>query len=356
MPGSPGRAHEGVLHRVVRTLTMPLPGYIADCRESARTVLVFAALGLALSTLWLPQPVAFRRGPVLVLAGFVAATGVVSMLPRFHAWLNRLGGLLLLGQIAALVALTGGAQSIYTPLYVLLLLYAAVFYGPARLLATAVVVLIVLAAPLAYSDGAPQLASTLWLKAGVWGTATAAVHWLVARMRTSAQTDGLTGLWNHVTFWQLLRTTHEQHRRTGEGYSVLLLDIDHFKQVNDTRGHRTGDEVLRSVAALIEGRCRRSDIVARYGGEEFAIVLPNTGREDAVALGKELRLRVLGGTLPVPVTVSVGVAASTDGFATSDQVVAAADSALYEAKAAGRNHVAVATATQLPRSRPVAAR
>jgi diguanylate cyclase (GGDEF)-like protein len=145
-----------------------------------------------------------------------------------------------------------------------------------------------------------------------------------------------------VTFWQLLRTTHEQHVRSGRGYSVLLLDLDHFKRVNDTRGHRVGDEVLRTVAGVLRGRCRRSDIVARYGGEEFAVLLPDTGREDAITLARELRLRVGTTTMAMPVTVSIGVAASSDGHGPPDALVGAADRALYEAKAAGRNHVALA--------------
>jgi diguanylate cyclase (GGDEF)-like protein len=334
---------DGPFGRVVHVLTRPLPSHIADYREPARTVLLFVALGLTLATLWLPQHGPVEHAAVLVLAVVVGITGVASTLPVFHGLLNRVGGLLLLAQIAALIHLTGGAASIYTPLYALLLLYAAVFYGPARLLATVLVVLLVLLAPGLVGAGGPAVLTELGLQGAVWSVAALTVHLLVSGIRVSAQTDGLTSLWNHATFWELLRAAHAQHRRSGARYSVLILDLDHFKRVNDTQGHPVGDAVLRDVAALLRGRCRRSDLVARYGGEEFAVLLPDTGRGEAVDLAKELRLRVAGADLRTPVTVSIGVACSADGFgASAEAVVRAADRALYEAKAAGRNHVAVA--------------
>jgi diguanylate cyclase (GGDEF)-like protein len=334
-------AGTGLLSRLARVLTRPLPAHIADYRESARTALVFIALAIALPALWLPQRGEVVHGAALVLAASVALTGVASLLPALHGTLNRVGGLLLLAQIAALVHLTGGADSIFTPIYALLLLYAAVFYGPARLGATVVVVLVALLRP-GLAQG-PEALSALLLQGTVWTVAALTVHLLVARIRVSAQTDGLTGLWNHATFWQLIGAAHAQQERTGSSYSVLLLDLDHFKHVNDTQGHRAGDEVLRQVGALLRERCRRSDVVARYGGEEFAVLLPDTERSAAVALAKELRHRVLTAGFRIPITVSIGVAASADGHGPSaESVLSAADQALYAAKEAGRNHVAVA--------------
>jgi diguanylate cyclase (GGDEF)-like protein len=342
------------LSRVVRVLTRPLPGHITDYREPARTALIFVALTLTLGTLGFPQHGDVERGAVLVLATTVAAVGLMSLRPAFHALLNRIGGLLLLAQMAVLVQLTGGAQSVYTPLYALLLLYAAVFYGSARLVATVLIVMLVLIRPGLAAGSDPAVLTDLGLQGVVWSVAALTVHLLVSRIRLSAQTDGLTGLWNHVTFWQLLRSAHEQQARSGSRYSVLVIDLDHFKRVNDTQGHPAGDEVLRGVAALIRARCRRSDVVARYGGEEFAVLLPDTGREEAVALAKDLRSRVLHASLRTPVTVSIGVACSADGFgATGDAVVHAADQALYQAKSAGRNHVAVALPGPVGHAAPV---
>lgn len=326
----------------MHVLTHPLPAHIADFREPARTLLLLVALVLVLGTMAFPQRGEVAREAVLFLAGIVALTTALSLLPRFQPMLNRVGGLLVLGQVGALVYLTGGARSIYSSLYILLLLYAAVFYGSARLLATVLVVVVVFLMPVLIPPVDRALLTELTLRATIWIVAVATVHWLVARMRISAQTDGLTALWNHVTFWELLRAAHEQHARNGSRYSVLMLDLDHFKRVNDTHGHPAGDRILRQVAELLRARCRRSDVVARYGGEEFAILLPDTGRGAAIALAKELRLLVVAASLRAPVTVSIGVACSADVPGSGDEVVDAADRALYQAKVAGRNHVAVA--------------
>ena len=323
-------------------LTRPLPRHIADFRESARTALIFAALVIVLGTLWIPHGGEVRVAGVLVLSAFVAATGVSSMMAAAHPLLNRYGGILTLCQIAAIVALTGGPSSIYTPLYVMLLLYAALFYDTMRLIATGVLILVAMVVPYFYGGRPPLYLGQILVTVPVWAGITGVVHWLVHRIRTSAQTDGLTGLWNHVTFWRLAQAEHERMLRHGSHYSVLMLDLDHFKRINDTRGHSAGDDVLRQIAEVLASRSRASDIVARYGGEEFAMLLPETHREQAVELAKELRMRVLTTTMQVPVTVSIGVASSADGLTRgAEAVVAAADRALYEAKRAGRNHVAV---------------
>lgn len=328
--------------RVLHTLTQPLPRHIADFRESARTLLVFVALTICLITMWLPQRGEVQIEAALVIAGTVGLLGIAGLVPMFHPMLNRIGGLILLVQISAVLYVTGGPDSIYTPLLIMLLLYAAIFYGTARLVLTSVAVAAALVAPYIYGGMDPAHLSQVLVQVPIWLVTTGTIHWLVARIRMSAQTDGLTGLWNHVTFWQLLWAEHERMERGGDQYSVLLIDLDHFKKVNDTKGHRTGDEVLRSVSHLLKSRCRRSDVVARYGGEEFAILLPATDVSTAAALAKELRLRVLTTTMATPVTVSVGVASSAmPGIRSPEAVVSAADAALYRAKAGGRNMVVV---------------
>jgi diguanylate cyclase (GGDEF)-like protein len=339
---SEGRSIKGLATAFFQALTRPLPRHIADFREPARTALVFAALVIVLATLWIPQRAHIHLAGVFALSLLVAVTAAISMVPASHAVLNRYGGVLVLLEIVALVWLTGGADSIYTPLYVMLLLYAALFYDTARLLATGVLILVAMLLPYFAGGRPPTYLGEILVTAPVFAGTTAVVHWLVRRIRTSAQTDGLTGLWNHVTFWRLAHAEHERMLRHGSHYSVLMLDIDHFKRVNDTKGHSTGDDVLRQIATLLTSRSRASDIVARYGGEEFAVLLPETGREQAVELAKELRMRVLTTTMQVPVTVSIGVASSKDGWLrNAEAVVEAADEALYEAKRGGRNHVAV---------------
>jgi diguanylate cyclase (GGDEF)-like protein len=134
-------------------------------------------------------------------------------------------------------------------------------------------------------------------------------------------------------------------RRHGQEFSLLLLDADHFKSVNDRYGHAVGDHVLRSLGDRLRERLRGEDIVARWGGEELIVALPDTGEEGAVALGEQLRGAVAdapldAGEVDVALTVSVGLAA----WAGEDvgSLVERADQALYAAKAAGRDRVVVA--------------
>ncbi len=132
-----------------------------------------------------------------------------------------------------------------------------------------------------------------------------------------------------------------------------MIDVDHFKRINDQHGHVAGDEVLRKVAQRIEGAVRGSDVAARYGGEEFVILLPGTGHEAGAQLAERIRramadktFEVASSAEPVPVTVSIGVAEHRAGADTEDlevvgdRLLARADYALYEAKAGGRNSVA----------------
>ena len=156
-----------------------------------------------------------------------------------------------------------------------------------------------------------------------------------------AHTDSLTQLVNRRSFREELERRYQESQRTQRPLSVLLMDIDNFKQFNDTHGHQVGDEVLRSVAATLHQTVRSMDLVARYGGEEFGAVLPNTPVVVAVAVAERLReaierLEVRYDSQVYRVTVSVGVAE----LRSSDHVsvlLRRADEALYAAKAAGRN-------------------
>lgn len=163
----------------------------------------------------------------------------------------------------------------------------------------------------------------------------------LAAMAQQAATDPLTGLPNRRSLDQTLAAQLAMAQREGRPFSVLMLDLDHFKAVNDTHGHGVGDAVLRSFAQRIQAQLRRSDVCARYGGEEFAVVLPGTASALALDAAERLRLAVAGAPLVpnVPVTVSVGAATWRE-----DEDAAAllgrADAALYEAKRAGRDRVA----------------
>lgn len=162
------------------------------------------------------------------------------------------------------------------------------------------------------------------------------------QVKRQAVTDGLTGLTNHRRFDQVLDAEIERARRYGNDLSLLMLDVDDFKRVNDAYGHPRGDAVLREVAAVLRANSRDVDEAARYGGEEMALVLPQTSLEGAYAIAERVRHAIAAIRVSVPehaddiqVTASIGVAASAS--ADKESLIAAADTALYEAKRAGKN-------------------
>jgi len=161
-----------------------------------------------------------------------------------------------------------------------------------------------------------------------------------------SQTDGLTRLANRRQFDRALAREHARHLRTGAPLSLLMIDTDHFKRVNDHYGHAIGDDYLRAVARALERDVSRAtDVVARYGGEEFVCLLPETDLESACALAEHVRAGVQGLHLPnalgdmAQLTVSVGVATLAGGEHTAQDLMVSADTQLYAAKQAGRNRV-----------------
>jgi len=160
-----------------------------------------------------------------------------------------------------------------------------------------------------------------------------------------AQTDPLTGCLNRRALVDELGAEIARARRYGLALSVLMIDLDHFKRVNDTRGHLTGDDVLKQVAQLLRAEVRAVDVVARYGGEEFVILLPETALPGATSFAERIRESVgthafVADGDPLSLTVSVGVATITGGEeGSSEEVLARADAALYRAKRDGRNLV-----------------
>jgi diguanylate cyclase (GGDEF)-like protein len=169
--------------------------------------------------------------------------------------------------------------------------------------------------------------------------------------RRMAEVDGLTSVCNHRHFRTLLTRETERARQLSQPLALVMVDVDHFKRVNDNHGHPVGDAVLRHVAGLLARRVRRSDVVARYGGEEFAILLPGSDATAAARLAEELREVIAAGpgvgsepVLPTAVTASFGVAALPADAATEVDLIEAADQALYRAKRAGRNRVERAAA------------
>jgi diguanylate cyclase (GGDEF)-like protein len=166
---------------------------------------------------------------------------------------------------------------------------------------------------------------------------------LTGKLRELATTDALTGLFNRRAFMDRAESEWARHLRYKHPIACVMLDVDHFKQVNDTHGHAAGDAVLQHVGALMRASLRTVDLSARIGGDEFVALMPDTTMEGAFATAERLLMRLLGRPLTglereVRVTASLGVATSEE-CQSLDQLFARADHALYEAKAAGRGCV-----------------
>jgi diguanylate cyclase (GGDEF)-like protein len=166
-----------------------------------------------------------------------------------------------------------------------------------------------------------------------------------ARLAEQIGSDPLTGCLNRRSLEGRLRSDLRQARRRGSTVAVAAIDLDHFKEINDSRGHPTGDMVLQQVASIMKATARDTDSVARFGGDEFVILLPDTGWQGALTFAERLRRSVDEQPLgppdtPVHTTISIGVALGKGSDATSaDILLKEADSALYKAKTAGRNRV-----------------
>lgn len=188
------------------------------------------------------------------------------------------------------------------------------------------------------------------LLAGVLESAAVALDNALRLQRAEALsvTDDLTQLYNSRYLNQSLRREVKRASRNGRPLSLLFVDLDGFKGVNDVHGHIVGSRALVEAAGVIKGSARETDIVARFGGDEFSLVLPDTGSEGAAAVGDRVRERIaehrflVSESLAIQLTVSVGVATLPDVAATAEELVKAADAAMYHVKGSGKDGVAVA--------------
>lgn len=154
--------------------------------------------------------------------------------------------------------------------------------------------------------------------------------------------DALTGVLSRRTILEALDKEVERAKRHGHALTCLMLDLDHFKKINDTHGHQFGDKALHRVAQVVSGLCRTNDHLGRYGGEEFLMILPETRIDGAIRFAERVRLAVAETRLDrfeERITLSIGVGEWHDDERSSNTLIAKADRALLEAKAAGRNHV-----------------
>ena len=161
------------------------------------------------------------------------------------------------------------------------------------------------------------------------------------QLQQSASRDPLTGLLNRAGMEEILAETMRRDPSERVPYTLLLLDIDHFKQVNDVHGHLAGDQALRAVADAVTDSVRKSDIAVRFGGEEIVVYLPGTPLAGASEVAHRIRERIKLAPLPFPITVSVGIAAGDPSRDQPEQTFDRADQALYRAKTGGRDRVVV---------------
>lgn len=174
------------------------------------------------------------------------------------------------------------------------------------------------------------------------------IEGLNKKLELISRVDGLTGL-NNRRYWQeRFELEYKLAFRTNKAACVIILDIDHFKNVNDTYGHQAGDAVIKEVASIVKASTRETDISGRYGGEEFVAILPETTAKNAMVVAERIRnateaCAIDHDGLDISVTISIGIAQFSAEYLTAMQWLEAADGALYEAKQKGRNQTVIAT-------------
>jgi diguanylate cyclase (GGDEF)-like protein len=295
---------------------------------------------------------------IVVVVALVAAFGFDRVrwhvvrsryrMPLLYGWSS-----LTMGLVTTVSWLDGGARSPLALLLFIAMNYVVLAYPPRAVLAMAA------AAMSAYILLAVSHPGQAWPVTGVTvailglcgflGSLAAHNHWqqaeaqqrLADSLAAQATRDHLTGCLNRRAFDARLAEEVERASRSRRPLSLLIVDVDNFKEVNDTQGHLGGDLVLEQVSAILIDGCRASDVVGRIGGDEFVIILPDTYLETAAALAERLRLRVRSLATPVPVSLSIGGAEQTDATVTGEELLRLADAALYRAKKTGRDRVAV---------------
>jgi diguanylate cyclase (GGDEF)-like protein len=316
-----------------------------------RRVLPFAAASILAFALVPLPPHRERVGLVwvaAVLTVIIICAAVLTPWERLPSGLQGVPALLYFVVIALLRHAEGGAISGYGAL-VVLPVFRIALYGTLRQLIVALGFMVLTFALPIVLIGPPGYPDAEWRRVLVWlivGPLVGfTVHRLVAdlnqrsrQLSETARTDVLTGLPNRRAWDEGLGRELSSAARAGAPTCVAILDLDHFKQFNDTRGHQAGDALLKEAAAAWRGELRPRDFLARYGGEEFALVLPDCTMESAGRVVERLRAAT-----PADQTCSAGIAC-WDGSESADSLVARADGALYQAKKSGRDRYEIAAA------------
>ena len=308
---------------------------------SVAAAIMFAA-GAALTLVALvlphgegPDPVsdAITSGVALLCAAVVLKAGPRMRVWHFHVLL-QVGNLLI-----AIGMYTGGSMEAtenYSLLYLWGALYAAYFFSRRVMLLHFAGGALGYGLVLLVNEPNNHWVSEWFVMMGSFMIAGMIVNWLTHQIRLLARTDSLTGLFNRRTMEEELARELERAARDNRPVTVLLIDVDNLKEVNDTLGHSAGDRLLKACGAAWHERLRSADLLARYGGDEFAVILPDCSMDHALVVGERLR-----GATPNETTSSIGVA-QWDGVESSDQMLRRADDAMYQAKRAGRNRVTAA--------------
>jgi diguanylate cyclase (GGDEF)-like protein/putative nucleotidyltransferase with HDIG domain len=342
--------HPGLSDRQIGT------GFPTGLMAKILAALFASGATLALLTVCLPHPRrASALGLLLVVGSAYLAAGLLtwraSAVPRGVLPLALGCGSLM---ITAVAYFSGESPSPLIFFYLWIFLYSAYFFSDRDMAAEVAVVGIAYGA-LLISRPPPGGAPAWWL-VGMGTLAVAATvirvmraraELLISKLYGASRSDPLTKLSNRLAFRELLDLELARARRAGTSMTVVMGDLDRFKEVNDRSGHQVGDMALQRVARLLERGKRDIDGIARVGGEEFALILPNTDAHQAFVLAERLRCTIaeeFAGDA-VTLTISFGVASYPDGGVTASSLVRAADSALYLAKGSGRNRTVLHTAT-----------
>lgn len=332
-----------------------------ELRGITRTVAEIEWLLLILTLLYqvVEGPADFGRSAIAAAlffyAAFILVFHYVNFYRRESRWKVAIETWVMIVFITWVVWLTGGLQSPLLNLYLLPIITSALSLGKLATLLelgliTACYILLGRSStePPAFSLGGAavllaQLAPML-LVAYITTMFSADIRYGLNKAKLLSETDELTGLYNMRGFYLIMERAFAQAVRYLRPLSVLMIDSDNLKAVNDEHGHDAGNELLRLVAAGIKSQLRSTDVLARYGGDEFVVLLPDTGTDGTRDVAARIRDSIAGRPLElraksVPITVSIGLASYPDDGHSMDTIMQRADEAMYRAKAEGRNRV-----------------
>jgi diguanylate cyclase (GGDEF)-like protein len=296
---------------------------------------------------------------IVAAAWLVCATANLLLTPRLAAWRHRAHfsatwNILSAVGVGVVASLDGGLDS---PLILLLFLpaaYAALAFTP-RVAGACGAATLAVAASVWLTDTTPTISAqeALMLFAVLAGSSVLSVASSVNRVNREghekllvdtiaalAMTDGLTGCAVHRVFHERFEEEISRSLRNNHPLSLMMIDVDSFKAVNDTYGHLVGDHILAAVGAALRAQSRSFDLVGRLGGDEFAVLMPDTEAPAAAALAERIRLEAAAG-LEVPVTLSIGVSGLDRSEPTVEHMIDDADFSLYQVKRSGRDGVAI---------------